>query len=114
MVFPSPATVNSPVPVAFVTVGGKVNSPVRFAENCEVDPCACVVFPTPAPTVVVLVPVVCFWAPAVVVLVPVVLFWAPAVVVFVPVVLFWATTIATGVNPTDACYEKYTDNSGYC
>jgi hypothetical protein len=35
MVFPSPTTVNSPVPVALVTVGGNVNSPVSFVENGE-------------------------------------------------------------------------------
>ena len=73
-----------------MTVGGKVNSPVRFAENCGVDPCACVVFPTPAPTVVVLV-LYCS---------------APAVVVLVPVVLFWATTIATGVNAAILVMKK--------
>ena len=55
-----------------------------------VNPCACVAFRAPALTVVVLVPVVLFWAPAVVFFLP--------LLVLVPVALFWATTIATGVN----------------
>ena len=114
-----------------MTVGGKVKSPVRFAENCVVDPCACVaLFWAPA-VVVVLVPVALFWAPAVVVvLVPVALFWAPAVVVvLVPCGIVLGSCCCCGISTCgivlgydncyrsqyrNTCYEKSCDNIGYC